>query len=210
MEAVTDVTMAINSTFNSIVNEIQMSNLNFVIQVTPFAAYITLKKSAQTKKNGELAEPSPPIFMLLQKSHQDLCVAQKEIIRLNHALEISEKNFEEVSTKNALLSESLKSADTELVFSNESNKNLIKKIEAQDKDLATLLSNKKDIELELKIQKTDYATSLGEKDAQLKAMTKIIKSKEKEIHNINIKLTNSQDKIANLKEDVSNYKTKEL
>ena len=40
-----DLTMAIDTTFNSILNEIQLSKLNFAIHLTPYAAYITLKKS---------------------------------------------------------------------------------------------------------------------------------------------------------------------
>ena len=209
MDDVTESTMAIESTFNSIVNEIQMSNLNFAIQLTPFSAYITLKKSTVTKKNGKLADPSPPVFMLFQKSSQDLCAAQEEISRLSSALKISESKCEEVIRKNLLLSENLKSADEDLLLSRETNENLLMKIEAKDKELDKLLSIKKDIESKFKHQKADHAAILGEADAQCKAMAKTIKAKEKEIHNIHIKLSNSQDKIANLKGDISEFKAKE-
>ena len=45
MIPVTDLEMAANNTFTSIVNEIQLWNLNFAIKMTPFAAYFTLKKT---------------------------------------------------------------------------------------------------------------------------------------------------------------------
>ena len=43
MNQLTDLKMAVDATFSSILNEIQLSNLNFTIQLTPYAAYATLK-----------------------------------------------------------------------------------------------------------------------------------------------------------------------
>ena len=90
METVTESTMAIESTISSILNEIQHSKLNFAIQLTPYAAYITLKRSTQVDKNGVHAIPSPPIFLLLQKSFQDLHVAREQITYLENTLKESE------------------------------------------------------------------------------------------------------------------------
>ena len=59
MIPVTELEMATNTTFASIIKEIQLSNLNFVIKMTPFAAYITLKKSVQKDLNGVPATPAP-------------------------------------------------------------------------------------------------------------------------------------------------------
>ena len=66
MNPVSDLEMAINTTFSSILNEIQLSNLNFAIQLTPYAAYITLKKSAQKDLHGLKCTPSPPVLFLVQ------------------------------------------------------------------------------------------------------------------------------------------------
>ena len=60
MIPVTDLEMAANTTFTSIVNEIQLSNLNFSMKMTPYAAYITLKKTVQTDVNGFQMNPAPP------------------------------------------------------------------------------------------------------------------------------------------------------
>ena len=82
MDLVTDFTMACDATFNSILNTIQLSKLNFAIQVTPFAAYITLKKTTQTDKFGSRATPAPPMFMVLQNTILELSAAHEKITRL--------------------------------------------------------------------------------------------------------------------------------
>ena len=62
MSTVTDLKMAINTTFGSILKEIRLSNFNFSIQVTPFAANIILKKSVPKDLNGVPASSSLPIL----------------------------------------------------------------------------------------------------------------------------------------------------
>ena len=82
MIPVTDSEMAANTTFTSILNEIQLSNLNFTINVTPFAAYITLKKTLQKDLDGTLAVPAPPLLFLLQQSQQQTLELQVENLTL--------------------------------------------------------------------------------------------------------------------------------
>ena len=65
-----DLEMAASSCFSSILYEIQLSNLNFKIEMTPFAAFIILKKTVVKDKNGLPANPSPPILFLLQQAQQ--------------------------------------------------------------------------------------------------------------------------------------------
>ena len=83
--------MAINATYNSILNEIQLSNLNYSIQLTPYAAYIVLKKSTQVNLNGVSTTHSPPVFLLFQQLQRDLKAAIKENTSLRAALYESEK-----------------------------------------------------------------------------------------------------------------------
>ena len=78
MSQVTDLKMAINATFGSILNEIQLSNLNFSIQLTPFAAYIILKKFTQKDLHGVPSNPSPPVLYLLQQVQQEHLALQDE------------------------------------------------------------------------------------------------------------------------------------
>ena len=75
MNLVTNLTMACDATFSSILNTIQLSNLNFSIQVTPYAAYITLKKTSQVDKFGSTVTPAPPMFLTLKQTYWDLSVA---------------------------------------------------------------------------------------------------------------------------------------
>ena len=95
--------MAVANTFNSIVSEIQMSKLNFTIQLTPFTAYITLKKSTQVDKNGVPSEPAPPIFLLLQQTHEDLLMAQEELSTLRVALSEKNQTLDDLVSINASL-----------------------------------------------------------------------------------------------------------
>ena len=103
MVPVTELTMAINTTFDSILQEIQYSNLNFSIQMTPFAAYITLKKSVQKNLNGDVASPSLPIHVLLRRAHQEILQLQNENNQLKNNAAILEKKCETTELENANL-----------------------------------------------------------------------------------------------------------
>ena len=83
MILVTELKMAANSTFTSTISEIQLSNLNFNIKMTPFGAYITLKKTVQKDLYGT---PSPPLLLVLHQAHQEICCLQEETSRLETAL----------------------------------------------------------------------------------------------------------------------------
>ena len=87
--------MAIDAKFSSILSEIQLSNLNFTLQITPFAAYITLKKSVLTDQNGIKAVPAPPIIFHLQQAHQTIAELREENNRLKNRLnkEINRDKF---------------------------------------------------------------------------------------------------------------------
>ena len=73
-----------NLTFNSILNEIQMSKLNY-------AAYITLKKSTQVDIQGNHLDPSPPLLTLLQQSNNELLSSRIEIAILTTSLKESKQ-----------------------------------------------------------------------------------------------------------------------
>ena len=54
-----DPTMAATRTFDSILEHILSSNLNFQLQISPFSANISLKKSPIKDKSGASVLPSP-------------------------------------------------------------------------------------------------------------------------------------------------------
>ena len=68
--------MIASNAFDRILNEIQASNLNFQLQVSPFSAHISLRKSLIKDRNGCYCLPSeslPPRteseFLSLQKKN---------------------------------------------------------------------------------------------------------------------------------------------
>ena len=138
MDAVTEFTMAVDTTFNSILNEIQLSKLNFAIQITPFAAYITLKMSTQVDKNGAHAIPSPPLFQMLQQAYHELSAVKEDNAHLRQTLKLTEQKCETLNTVNASLFNKLNAADSELTASRDANDSLGKKIEGKEKLLNDL------------------------------------------------------------------------
>ena len=62
MDLFTESKMAIDNKFGSILQEIELSNLNFAMKITPYAAYITLKKSTVVDMKGTPSQPSRWFF----------------------------------------------------------------------------------------------------------------------------------------------------
>jgi hypothetical protein len=52
-------TMCLNQVFESLLNSVKSSNLNFHIQQTPFSAVISIKKSTVKDKFGSNLQPPP-------------------------------------------------------------------------------------------------------------------------------------------------------
>ena len=95
--------MAVNSTYSSILNEIQLSNLNYSIQMTPFGAYITLKKSVQKDLNGTPASPSLPLLFLFQQAHLEICQLREENLHLKATFERQQTKLDEIMHENVSL-----------------------------------------------------------------------------------------------------------
>ena len=90
MKPDSDLTMAIDTTFNSILNEIQLSKLNFAINLTLYGAYITLKKSTLVDKEGLHSFPSPPVLRILEQTVREEFDFEVEVSCLKAALSNSE------------------------------------------------------------------------------------------------------------------------
>ena len=78
-----DLTMAVNSTFSSILNDIQLSDLNFKIEMTPFAAIITLKKTVVNIKLTAATEKVATI----EKNKDDAKALRDELKIIQNKLE---------------------------------------------------------------------------------------------------------------------------
>ena len=172
-----DMEMATKATFSSILSEIQFSNLNFKIEMTPFAANIILKKTSLKDKNGVPAIPSPPILHLLQQAQQEIFILREENRHLQvnvkyceAAIEESSKTINEMSIKleEALedVSESVKRNDEKVIEAEV----LKKKLAVQDHSIVSLKKASKDLQIEIEHLKNDT-----------KHASKCIKTKEREV-----------------------------
>ena len=79
----TEVTMAASITCSSILNEVQLSNLNLKIGLSTFSAVIILKKTVLKHSNGISAISSLPSSILLQNVQQDDFKLSQKICNLN-------------------------------------------------------------------------------------------------------------------------------
>ena len=129
MDSVSELAMAVDAKFNSILNEIQSSKLNFIINVAQYAAYITLEKSTHREKNGIAVQPSPLILRLLRESLRDKCNSEAEISQLKAALLKSEKCCEDLSQANQTLSDQLTTLKDLLLESENENEDIRNKLE---------------------------------------------------------------------------------
>ena len=195
MNQVTELKMAIDATFSSILSEIQLSNLNFNLQITPYAAYITLKKSVITDQNGIKAVPAPPILFLLQQAHQKIAELQEE----NKGLKVK-------MHENAMLVEAIDASNNTLAASNAAKDTLQTKLEAAEEEIIKVSSLKNSFEANLKDTKKMHLQDMNKANTTIKSLEKRGKGLEKEIHNLRRNLESSRDTLKNLKSDHSSLK----
>ena len=83
--------MVASRTFDSILNQIQISNLNFHLQVSPFSANISLKRSPVKDKSGSpICYPPTTPSSLPNASDEALIESlNSKIIKLERALDSS-------------------------------------------------------------------------------------------------------------------------
>ena len=194
-----ELSMAIDTTFNSILNEIQLSKLNFNINVTPYAAYITLKKSTVIDRTGTSAIPSPPILRLLEKAIQDRFTAENENVELKTALLECEKRNEELSTENGILRKQLALVTKE----HEAETNNIK---AKEKEVVKYQCENKLLSEKVTALEKTFNELSCESNREITGLKKLIKVKEKKVHNLTNKFNNISDTNGNLKTELSEIK----
>ena len=200
MKPDSELTMTIDTTFNSILNEIQLSKLNFMINVTPYAAYITLKKSTLVDKEGFQSLPSPPVLRILEQTVREKFDVEAEISCLKSALSNSEDKCYNLENENTHLKESLQICKDEC-------ERLTKQNEMKGKEVYKLKCEKKDLESALSTLKKEYNQFSCDSRKEINAFQKTIKTKDKEIYNLNSKFSNSQESNSNLKIEMSSLRT---
>ena len=73
---------AASDVFNSILKQVQDSNLNFQLKVSPFSAVISLKKSFIKDKHGNVQLPSSVQEKSVDNSQLQIDLANQDILRL--------------------------------------------------------------------------------------------------------------------------------
>ena len=86
--------MAANRIFDNILEQIQSSNLNFHLQVSPFSAVISLKKSLVKDRSGNFLLP-PTSASPLKTSADDIAVLAAKNLKLEKDMMILQKNYED-------------------------------------------------------------------------------------------------------------------
>ena len=104
-----DTTRLASRAFQDILSRIQSSNLNFQLQISPFAALISLKKTLVKDKSGAyLLPPSSPI--LRDDDFENLVAKNRELER--NILDL-QKNYDKVTKDCAKAYESLQNFESE-------------------------------------------------------------------------------------------------
>ena len=202
-----ELTMVVDSKFNSILKEIQQSKLNFVISLTPFSANITLKKSTQVDKNGAHISPAPPSFLLLEQSLREKIRADEEIEQLKSALSSSNKYYNDLLEENRILNEKLCTINEVLRSSHNDNELLDKKLSIKENEIAKILCEKSTLKEELSLLKKQCTEAAFNSDNEISSLKESLKMKDKEIHNLKLKYSNSRDTVTNIKSELSCVKS---
>ena len=203
MNPVTDMTMAINTTFGEIINQIQLSNLNFCIQLTPFGANITLKKSVQKDLNGVPLSPSPPVLFLLQQVHQEHQAMKAENYELKAASEILKNKLDTIVNENIVLNKSIEEKTNTVEILEAANKNMLGRLDLIEREQMKCCAAKAATEVKIKENKKKHTEEIRDLQAELSKLSKTLKTK----HKIENDLNNARETIKTLKLEKSSLKT---
>ena len=185
---ITNPEMLADQTFKNIIDGIQNSNLNFQLQVSPFSAFISLKKSLVKDKSGSYLQP-PSQATAPTLPSQDLVNLLLRIKELESDLLIERNNHCDVLNK-------YKDESAKLVKENKAlkqeNKSLSAKLEAR----AFEINQQKATVADLNKDKNVLSVALKSARQDLKNQSKM---SEKKLGNYEIKLT-----------ELSEFKAKKL
>ena len=178
--------------FDNILNGIQRSNLNFQLQVSPFSAQISLKKSLIKDRSGSFILPSPPLQVaasssssLISPVNNDLANLVARNISLENELLIQKKNAVNADNDRKEAIEKLSCMEKRLDALKQENKTLVAKLENKSVEIKLMKSNIEDLNKE----KNSLNVALKSLKQDIKAQSKISEKKisdyEKKIHDLN-------------------------
>ena len=169
------------------------------MKMTPFAAYITLKKTVQTDVNGFQVNPAPPLLFLLQKAQEDIQRLEVDNVKWKAAAERSAHEAQ-------VLLDSLEETNQAVEDLANKNSSLHERIAKAEEENSNIHAIKTDYEYKFKENKKKYLEELNELQLQIKDLAKTNKTREKEVHDLNSKLENTRGSLKSCKTEKSQLK----
>ena len=115
--------MAASRTFDQILEQIQTSHLNFHLQISPFSAVISLKKSFVKDRSGVPLLPSTPYTSQLTSVSDDIAALAAKNLKLEKDMRIMQNDYaDEVSNCEAAYA-TIKSLEIQIDAANVLRKN---------------------------------------------------------------------------------------
>ena len=213
--------MITTRTFDNIIGQIQKSNLNFQLQISPFSAIISLKKSLVKDKSGSLLLPPDSQRSLQDSTGVELATLVAKNNMLEHDMIILRNSnlnlkddLEEAAVENEQYFNRIRNLEDQLKKERENKQ----KVEAeavanQVKKLNSLSDAKRALEIKHEKVCADNKALKQDKEDQAKEINKLkvaLKSSEKEVKNITYQF---DKKVATLEEkmkDLNDFKSSKL
>ena len=113
-----DTTMLASKAFYDILSRIQSSNLNFQLQISPFAALISLKKTLVKDKSGTYLLPPSTMPIVRDDDFENLVARnlklEKDILDLKKNYEKAYESLQNSEAENELLKKAINDKDVML------------------------------------------------------------------------------------------------
>ena len=204
-----DSKMIATQTFNNILDGIQRSNLNFQLQVSPFSAFIKLKKTLVKDKCGSFLQPrQPPPLPATDASslpffHSDIAKLVARVHELENVLETWKSRNEVAENDREDGYQKLKATELKMIDNLRKLENEHKALKQESKSLVTKLENKSLEVKQLKGKIEELNKDKNTLNVALKSAKQELKSQNKTFEK---QLLASEKKVAEL----NNFKIKKL
>ena len=132
--------MLASAEFNKIIRQIQSSNLNYQLQISPFSAYISVRKTFAKDRSGNLLLPKT-ISSVPSVSMDNFDAKNSQ---LENDLTSLRFKYEEAVDDCAEAYRNIKTLEDQLKFKNEESVLLRTKLEKAEKEISKTYSDNKD------------------------------------------------------------------
>ena len=185
---ISDPKMLADQTFNNILYEIQRSNLNFQLQVSPFSAYISLKKSLVKDRCGSLL--LPPLSS--SNVNTDYAELIARINQLENDLLIQKNNHEDAVSQSNVANEKLEYCEAkseklekEIKALKQDNKSLAAKLETKAFEVNQLKTKTDELNKEKNVLSIALKSAKHDLKVQNKASEEKFRTYEKKLNELN-------------------------